>query len=145
MSCDLLFKMTIDLKRSIDLRWFLMSGAIFISDDLVFFTSMLLNKTKPIKQFLCQVWPWDRKFTEDWPHGQSVDLSPRIQNPWKTRGMFTISNFRLLAKYFFADFVGVVNLPWRRAKKRWKAGFRDEHFVQLGWDIPNCRPCGFLW
>ena len=31
-----LFKMIIDLKRSIDLRRFLMSGAILISDDLVF-------------------------------------------------------------------------------------------------------------
>ena len=32
---DLLFEMIIDLKRSIDLRGFLISGAIFISDDIV--------------------------------------------------------------------------------------------------------------
>ena len=33
-----MFRLIIDLKRSIDLRWFLMSGAIFISDDLVCIT-----------------------------------------------------------------------------------------------------------
>ena len=34
---DLLFEMIIDLKRSIDLKWLLMSGAIFIRDDFIIF------------------------------------------------------------------------------------------------------------
>ena len=45
--------MIIDLKRSIDLRWLLMSGAIFISNDLVviivinIIVVIIITKPKP--------------------------------------------------------------------------------------------------
>ena len=50
---DLLFHMIIDINRPIDLRWLLMSGAMFISDDLFFSFEVSPYMSVPVEILVC--------------------------------------------------------------------------------------------
>ena len=95
-----------------------------------------------------KVWPRDWQLAEDRHDGHSVELHPWIPPPWQARGISPLYLFTIFMKYIDISIIlklGVVNLPRGRAEERWEAGFCDEHFVQLGRNIPHCRAHWFLW